>query len=109
MLIIDQLRKADRPLQVIALGILASMAVLLAGLWYIQIVSAKRFQADLRTQSFRTVRVPALRGKILDRNGRSLAESQPSYNVNLYLDELRSQFHEGFRRGKPARKLRSKA
>jgi penicillin-binding protein 2 len=33
-----------------------------------------------------------MRGKILDREGRVLAENRPSYNLSLYLDDLRKQF-----------------
>ncbi|MGI8965046.1 MAG: penicillin-binding transpeptidase domain-containing protein, partial [Limisphaerales bacterium] len=43
-------------------------------------------------QIHRTVRIPALRGKILDRNQLVLAENKPSYNINLYLEELRPSF-----------------
>src|SRR5437870_6874002 len=46
----------------------------------------------MEMQSFRTVRIPAVGGKILDRNGTVLAENRPSYNVSLYLEEL----HRGF-------------
>ena len=55
-------------------------------------VSAREYQANLETQSFRTVRIPAVRGKILDRNGITLAENRPTYNVSLYLEELRQAF-----------------
>ena len=48
---------------------LGGLGVLLAGLWWVQVVSARDYQANLETQSFRTVRIPAVRGKILDRNG----------------------------------------
>ena len=95
MLIFDQLKKGDRPLQWIAMGVLLGMAVLLAGLWYVQIISRKRYQTSLKIQSFRTVRLPAIRGKILDRNGLLLAQNQPRFNVNLYLEDLRPLFtHE---------------
>jgi penicillin-binding protein 2 len=33
-----------------------------------------------------------MRGKILDRDGRVLAENRPRYNLSLYLDDLRKQF-----------------
>ena len=33
-----------------------------------------------------------MRGKILDREGRVLAENRPRYNLSLYLDDLRKQF-----------------
>jgi len=92
MLIFDQLRKDDPQLRIVALLVLAGLGMLLTGLWWVQIVSARDYQANLETQSFRTVRIPAVRGKILDRNGTVLAENRPTYNVSLYLDELRKSF-----------------
>ena len=41
---------------------------------------------------------PAVRGKILDRNGRVLAENRPRYNLSLYLDDLRKQFDAAYGR-----------
>jgi penicillin-binding protein 2 len=93
MLIFDQLKRSDRHLQVLAVGVLAGMGILLSGLWYLQVISAKRYRADVQGQSFRTVRVPAIRGQILDRNRQPLADNRPSYNVNLYLEELRRNFY----------------
>ena len=92
MLIFDQLKKDDPQLRLVAIVVLGSLGVLLAGLWWVQVVSARDYQANLETQSFRTVRIPAVRGKILDRNGVVLAENRPSYNVSLYLDELHKSF-----------------
>ncbi len=92
MLIFDQLRKNDRQLQILAVCVLSGLVGLVLGLWYVQVLSAKRYQATQVSQSFRTVRIPAIRGKILDANGIALAENRPSYNVNLYLEELRPWF-----------------
>ena len=61
MLIFDQLKKNDPPLRALTLGVLIGLGVLLVGLWWVQIVLARGYQASLETQSFRTVRVPALR------------------------------------------------
>lgn len=105
MLIFDQLRKGDERLRTVAVAVFSGMAVLLAGLWYTQVVSAKRYRASLRNQTFRTVRIPATRGKILDRNGLVLAENRPSYNLNLYLEELRPQFERAFTQGRAGRRL----
>lgn len=96
MLVFDQLKRADRKLQIISVGVLAGLIILLAGLWWVQVVSAKRYEANLKNQSFRSVRVPALRGKILDRNSQSLVENRPRFDVNLYLEELRPQFTTEF-------------
>ena len=96
MLIFDQLKKDDPQLRLVAIIVLGSLGVLLGGLWWVQVVSARDYQANLETQSFRTVRMPAVRGKILDRNGVALAENRPSYNVSLYLEELRRSFETNY-------------
>lgn len=92
MLILDQLKRNDRPMRLLSLAVVTGLLILLAGLWWVQIVSSRNYQARLETQSFRTVRVPAVRGRILDRNGVALAENRPSFNVGLYLEELRRSF-----------------
>ncbi|MBI2928006.1 MAG: hypothetical protein HYY24_20210 [Verrucomicrobia bacterium] len=93
MLIFDQLKKEDRPLRLLAWTVLIGLGVLLIGLWHVQVVSSKRYLSTQLHQSLRTVRVPAIRGRILDRNGLSLVDNQPSYNINLYLEELRERFY----------------
>ena len=92
MLIFDQLKRNDPQLRWLTFGILGGMGALLAGLWWVQVVSARDYQEHLETQSYRSVRIPAERGKILDRNGVVLAENRPAYNVSLYLEDLRKQF-----------------
>jgi penicillin-binding protein 2 len=90
MLIIDQLKRNDPQLRAVSGIILYGLGILLAGLWWVQVVSARDYQANLELQSFRTVRIPAVRGKILDRTGQDVfAESRPAYQVSLYLEELR--------------------
>jgi len=98
MLVIDELKKNDPHLRLVALIVAGGLFLLLSGLWWVQVVSAREYQAHLDTQAYRTIRVPALRGKILDREGRVLAENRPRYNLSLYLDDLRQQFMEAVRR-----------
>ena len=97
MLVFDQLKKNDPQLRLLTAGVLAGLFVLLAGLWWIQIVSAQDYQQHLETQAFRTVRIPAVRGRILDRNGQALAENAPTYSVSLYLDDLRDEFSDEYK------------
>ena len=92
MLIFDELKKNDPQLRLLAVSLAGGLLVLLAGLWWVQVVSARKYESHLETQSYRTVRIPAVRGKILDRNGRVLAENRPRYNLGLYLDDLRKPF-----------------
>ncbi|MDE3065915.1 MAG: hypothetical protein KGJ60_00035 [Verrucomicrobiota bacterium] len=103
MLIFDELKKNDPQLRAVAIVLAGGLLWLLAGLWWVQVVSAREYQSHLETQSYRTIRIPAIRGKILDRKGRVLAEDRPCYDVSLYLDDLRDQFREEYARLRPVR------
>lgn len=92
MLVFDQLNKGDRNLRIVAWSMLAGLLMLAAQLWRLQVFSADRYRATQLTQSFKTVRMPALRGKILDRYRRELIGNAPRFRLDLYLDELRPQF-----------------
>lgn len=92
MLVFDQLKKNDPQLRLLTVAVLAGLGVLLVGLWWIQIVSAQDYQLNLETQASRTIRIPAVRGKILDRHFQPLAENAPSYDIGLYIDDLRDEF-----------------
>jgi penicillin-binding protein 2 len=92
MFVFDQLKRNDHQLQVFSLVVITGMLILLSGLWYVQVVSAKRYEKSQIKQSIRSVRVPGIRGKILDRNGVALAENRASYNVDVYLEELLAPF-----------------
>jgi penicillin-binding protein 2 len=96
MIVFDQLKKDDPQLRALTLLVLGGLGVLLAGLWWVQVVSARDYQESLETQSFRTVRIPAVRGSILDCNHNVLAENRPTYNVSLYLEELRQPFDAAY-------------
>src|SRR5450759_12665 len=89
MLIFDELKKNDPQLRLLAVALAGGLLVLLACLWWVQVFSARKYESHLETQSYRTVRIPAVRGKILDRNGRVLAENRPRYSLSFYLDDLR--------------------
>lgn len=102
MLIFDQLKRNDPPLRLLAAMVLGGLSVLLAGLWWVQIVRGRDYQTRVENQTLRTVRVPAARGKILDRHGRVLAESRPAYNISLYLEDLSPAFKEAYRQLRPA-------
>src|SRR5688500_17230083 len=92
MFVIDQARRSDPRLRFLGLMVCAGFMVLLSGLWYVQIVSFRKHENSMKVQSFRTVRIPAARGRILDRTGNVLADNQPRYNVKLFLEDIRGQF-----------------
>lgn len=74
-----------------ALGALMLVGILhlLASLHRIQVEDASLYADAQDATSFRRVRQPATRGRILDRHGEVLAENRPSYCVAFYIEELR--------------------
>ena len=96
MIDFDQLKKDDPQLRTVTVIVLAGLLILLAGLWWVQVVSARDYQESLETQSFRTVRIPAVRGSILDCNRNVLAENRPNYSVSLYLERMRKPFDAAY-------------
>lgn len=105
MMIVDQLKKSDAQLRLLVVGVIAGMLLLVAGLWYHQVIASRTYVESLKTQSFRTVRIPAIRGKILDRNGVALADNVPSYQINLYLNELRPLFQTRYKQLRPSGRI----
>jgi penicillin-binding protein 2 len=98
MLIFDQFNKGERPLRWMAGMIGAGLLLLLVGLLRVQILSHHRFEQSLQTQSFQSVRVPALRGRILDRNGRECVGNAPRYRLDVYLEALSRDFSKEYGR-----------
>jgi penicillin-binding protein 2 len=92
MLIFDQFNRGDRPLRWMAAVVGGGLLLLLLGLLRVQILGHRRFEQSLQTQSFQSVRVPALRGRILDRNGRELVGNAPRYRLDVYLEALSRDF-----------------
>ena len=62
---------------------------LLTSLHRIQVKDASLYSDAQDATSFRRVRQPATRGRILDRHGAVLADNRPSYCVAFYIEELR--------------------
>lgn len=99
---LSPIKHPDTQLRLVTLVLAGGFCVLLAGLWYVQVFSSKKFADSLEDQAVRTVRIPAVRGKVLDRNGQAFAENRPTYNVELYLAELGKHFHAEYVRIRPA-------
>lgn len=70
---------------------LIGLVYLLFCLHDIQVVQTREFESEQEFHSLRRVRLPATRGKILDRNGVVLADNKPSYCVSIYLEEMRQK------------------
>jgi penicillin-binding protein 2 len=97
MLVLDKFGQGSRRLQMLAGAMALGLLLLLGGLWWVQIVCARQFETDREKLSFRHVRTPALRGRILDCTTNVLADDKPRYNAILHLEELQGQFSDQFK------------
>ncbi len=66
------------------------LALLGARLYYLQIVRGEYYSDRAENQRVRLIPIPAPRGAILDRNGKLLVDSRPTYNVVLSNEPLKS-------------------
>ena len=105
MFIFDQLRSKDVPVKIMVLFIIFCFLLLSAKLWTLQVSSSVSFQDRQENQSIRAIRLPATRGKILDRNKKPLAVNRLRFDVHIYIDELRSLFREHYFNLKKGRKM----
>lgn len=88
MFLSDQLSEKDKEIRNILLIVSVGLLLLILTLWHLQIFSSGKYIQQLEKQVYRTVRVPAVRGEICDRNGVILAASRPAYSLNLYANDL---------------------
>jgi penicillin-binding protein 2 len=59
------------------------LTILGARLYYLQLVKGEYYADKAENQRIRLIPIPAPRGAILDRNGKILVDSRPTYNVTL--------------------------
>ncbi len=65
--------------------------VLVFRLWDEQVKSSKKYTGEISKQSIRTIRKPAIRGRIYTSDMHILAENLPSYNLVIYITEMRQR------------------
>lgn len=85
----DSLNDEKLRLYVLLGVILLTFTALGFGIWDIQVVRSSQFSHKELNQSMRRVRLPASRGRILDRNGELIAGNRPNYCMAIYVEELR--------------------
>ncbi len=68
--------------------VLVCLGILISRLWWIQVVRADYYLAKVKGGSRVTVRLPAVRGEIKDRNGIPLVENRASFEVDFYLPDI---------------------
>lgn len=75
------LEEYDRRVRAAFVFILAVFALLVFRLWSLQFPEQEKYLRLARRNYLRTISEPALRGRILDRSGRPLAENIPVYDL----------------------------
>jgi penicillin-binding protein 2 len=73
---------------------LVGVLLLIGRLWYVQVARGDEYIARIRSNSQVNVRLPAVRGEILDRNGIPLAENRSSVAVEFYLPDIVRAYRE---------------
>ncbi len=72
--------------------ILIQVFLILAGrMWYVQIIRGDEFEKFSLNNRVRSIRIPAPRGKILDRRGRELVVNRPSFNVYVLPEDIKDR------------------
>jgi penicillin-binding protein 2 len=70
------------------------MAAISYRLWQVQVLRGHEYTARVNTGSQVSVRLPAVRGEILDRNGIKLVENRASFEVDFYLPDMVRAYRE---------------
>jgi penicillin-binding protein 2 len=77
-----------RRVSILGVAMLVIFAVLLLRLWALQVLSGTKYVDQAAANSFRTVRVQAPRGQILDRTGVPLVTNAPATAILLWPADL---------------------
>jgi penicillin-binding protein 2 len=85
----EQINVELRRLRVVLFMMLGGLLFLGGVLFVLQVAHRHEYEESLHRQSMRRVRLPASRGRILDRHEVCLADNQPSYCLAFYLEEIR--------------------
>src|SRR5215207_6262413 len=69
-------------------------AVIFFRLWYLQVLSGDKYEAQAQNNRVREIKVQAPRGEIVDRHGQELVENRHSLSIKLTPDKLPEDIRE---------------
>src|SRR5215210_3422815 len=80
------------PIRVSTIQVFAFVLLTILGvrLYYLQMVKGDYYAEKAENQRIRKIPIPAPRGAILDRNGKLLVDSRPTYSVTLAREPVKS-------------------
>lgn len=84
------MKQEDTIRKILILGgiLTAALFLLIVRMWYVQIIKGDAYRNRIKGHSQLTVRLPAVRGEICDRNGVPLVENRASMEVEFYLPDI---------------------
>lgn len=80
----------QRRIHVLAVFIGFFFLILIARVWYLQILKGSYFKERSEKQRMRIQRVLSPRGEFVDRNGVVLVDTKPGFNVTLVLEDVQN-------------------
>src|SRR4051812_32924082 len=86
----DTAKQPSSRMRVVATAVIFMIGLLamLGRLYFLQVVNHSVYLARMNTGSEVSVRIPAVRGEIQDRNGLTLAGNRPSYAIEFYMPDM---------------------
>lgn len=90
------MKRSRSSARILLLGLIMLLALsgIVFRLWYVQIARGAEYTARIGNRSQVSVRIPAVRGEILDRNGIKLVENRASFEVDFYLPDMVRAYRE---------------
>ncbi len=84
------MKKGTPIFRILTLAIIttACLGAIVARLWWVQIARGDYYTAKVQGGSRVSVRLPAVRGEIMDRNGIPLVENRKSFEIDFYLPDI---------------------
>lgn len=82
--------RARMQVRVVAVAMIVALVfvVLVFRLWHLQVLTGNEYANTAQETQTRSVKIPAQRGVIYDRNGEVLANNQPGLNVTIIPDSI---------------------
>src|SRR3989338_7062780 len=78
----------DKRIGVFRIFLLLCCLIIIARMWYLQILEGENFKKEANNNRIRTIPEHGIRGNIFDRNGIPLAFNQPSFTAQLILEDI---------------------
>lgn len=73
------------------IGVILAFVILLAEIWYLQVIKGGEFKQKTDQNRIRTIRLAAPRGTISDRDGRILVDNRPSFDAYFHPITIKGQ------------------